>query len=346
MRVFLPMPDKKCGMTHLNLKAALIILLAFFIPQVLFCGNEISSDVQKLIEKAFTKKTPEAVIAFISAEAEKSVRPAEKRQILIILADYEERFDFFKEAVNHYLIAAENAPLAEKKTLLLKAAGAAVLADDMNKAFELCNDLLLLVQTPMSEEDAKIILYSEWLKLKFYEEGSKEFSSAILSMKKHVTDSAFKEFHPALLLTLWWIENDKRAENTLLKKFPNSIEAGIVRGEAVLSPKTFWYLMPRSFAFTETEEESELLIGSIELQSAGSTQLNPQSAAFQVGFFKTEDYAKALLAELLKKGFKASIKEDRRVSGLFYSVFVFADGNGDVLLRLKQAGYEPVPVFR
>lgn len=315
-----------------------------FIPQVLFCENELPPNVQKLIEKAFTKNTQETVIAFIKNGIENFKTSGEKISGLLILADYEERCDLFSDAVSHYLQAADIAAKPEKQ-ILIKALGAAVLADDIVKAIELSQFLQGLVQYPLSEEDAKIIIYSEWVKLKSYEEGSKEFSQVILSLKKYVTDLTFEKFHPALLLTLWWIEDDKKAENTLLKKFPNSIEAGIVKGETILSPKTFWYLLPRNYSFIKNSTEISASIPNRAESSKKDTANSSKIKFYQTGFFKTENYANALSDELTKKGFSASVKKEERASGIFYSVLVAADKNGDVQLRLKQEGYEAVAVF-
>ena len=52
-----------------------------------------------------------------------------------------------------------------------------------------------------------------------------------------------------------------------------------------------------------------------------------------------------MTAELAKKGFSAFVKKEKRAAGLFYSVLVKADGKGDVVLRLKNEGYEAVPIF-
>lgn len=316
----------------------------YVIPQVLFCQKDLPPQVQKLIEKAFTKNNQEAVIAFIKNGIEHFKTSDEKISALLILADYEERCELFSDAVRHYLQAADIAALPEKQ-ILIKALGAAVLADDMVKAIELSQFLQRLIQYPLSEEDAKIIIYSEWVKLKSYEEDSKEFSQTVLSLKKYVTDLAFKKFHPALLLTLWWIEDDKKAENTLLKKFPNSVEAGIVKGETILSPKTFWYLLPRNYVFIKTSTETSIAIPNRAESSKKETVNSSQIKFYQTGFFKTENYAKALSDELTKKGFTASIKKEERPSGIFYSVLVAADKKGNVQLALKQEGYEAVAVF-
>ena len=259
------------------------------------------------------------------------------------MADYEERFDLFLRAGRHYLEAAELSPEPERKTLLTKALGAFLLADNISESSELCrNRLLPIIETPFSKEDIKVLVIFEWLKLKSDEKSSLE------NIKKYVTDSKFSEFHPAMLLTLWWVDGDKKAENTLVKKFPNSIEAAVVRGEAFLSPKTFWYLMPQNRGFKESLADSASESVSLSQgETLGLAQNNEVPAAkfYQTGFFKTENFAKGLADELKKKGFTVTIKKEEREEDSFFSVLVKDDGKGDMVIRLKSEGYEAVPIF-
>ncbi len=222
----------------------------------------------------------------------------------------------------------------------------------IDEALDFCSARLLpLVKSPLAAEDIKILVYYEWLKIKAQGlDNEAELAVSVSTLKRYITDPAFGDFHPALLLTLWWLENDKKAEKTLLKKFSGSIEAGVVRGEVTLSPQTFWYLLPRSAAAFNggTETAARPVSEGAEKGGGGKPfkQVKESSAElFQAGFFKTEDYANAMTAELTKKGFSAFVKKEKRAAGLFYSVLVKADGKGDVVLRLKNEGYEAVPIF-
>ncbi|UTC68043.1 MULTISPECIES: hypothetical protein [unclassified Treponema] len=327
---------------ELKIKKILFFLFSLFFLHSLTAQDSLPQNIQKIIKNGFTKKTPREVSSFIEAEIKKISSNAEKIIALSVLADYEERFDLFSRAGKHYLEAAELSPEAGKKTLLTKALGAFLLADNITDASELCSSRLLpSVNEPFSKDDIKILTFFEWLKLKSEED------AALTNIKKYVVDSRFKEFHPALLLSLWWVDGDKKAENTLLKKFPNSIEAGVVRGDTILSPKTFWYLMPRNIALKETDAEDEdKPIGKTQgtVQSQES-QGNFSAKFYQTGFFKKENFAKGLSDELKKKGFTVLIKKEERGDETFFSVLVKDDGKGDMVIRLKSEGYEAVPIF-
>lgn len=339
----------------------ILFFFIFFRTAFFLSGEEaVSAKVKKIAIAAFGKNSKEEVVSFMEKEIKKLTSDTDKAAALKILADYEERSELFEAAAMHYMQAAGLCTASLKKKLFIQALASYLLADLTDKALELCHSKLLpLIKSPPEGSDIKTLVYYEWLKLKtsgFENEG--ERTVVINTLKKYMTDAVFAEFHPAILLTLWWTENDKRAENTLLKNFPGSIEAGVVRGEITLSPQTFWYLMPRSVAAaeeadgykTEAKKEETPVSGfaGAGAKEGGKTlkQLKDSSAEFfQTGFFKTEDYANAMIAELSKKGFTVFIKEEKRTSGLFYSVLVKADGKGDIVLRLKNEGYEAVPVF-
>lgn len=324
-----------------NLKKIIILILISFFLNNVIAQSSLPSNVQKIIKTAFVKKNPIEGSSFLEAEISKLSSDTEKIIALTVLADYEERFDLFSRAAKHYVEAADLSSKKEKKNLLSKALGAFLLADNITDASALYSKRLLpLVAKPFSQDDIRILVLFEWMKLKSEEKTSLE------NIKKYVTDSKFSEFHPAMLLTLWWVEGDKKAENTLIKKFPNSIEAAVVRGEAFLSPKTFWYLMPQNRGFKEyfADTGSESVLSD---QGAISEQNNEISAAkfYQTGFFKTENFAKGLGDELQKKGFTVTIKKDSRGDESFFSVLVKDDGKGDIVIRLKSEGYEAVPIF-
>lgn len=328
------------------LKKIFFLLFCVFLNS-LFSQEGLSLNLQDIIKTAFTKKNPAEVSLFLEVEIKKLNSNNEKKIALSVLADYEERFDLFSRAGKHYLEAAELSPENERKSALTKAITAFLLADNISLASELCTSRLLpMLSTSFSEDDIKILTLFEWLKLKSEEEPSLE------KIRKYVTDSKFKEFHPALLLTLWWIDGDKKAENTLLKKFPNSLEAGVVRGDTVLSPKTFWYLMPQTGEFKDFLPDSETVTESIaKPEEAGQNKApagqnqEPAAKFYQTGFFKTETFARGLADELKKKGFKVILKKEKRGKDSFFSVLVENDSKGNLVIRLKNEGYEAVPIF-
>lgn len=314
--------------------------------------TKIPKNVEKIVNSAFKQKSSDAICKSLESKIGSLKSPTEKSVAYSILADYEDRCEFFYSASRHYIKASELALPQNKKALLIKAMASALLASKTSLAYDICNEYLLpQISEKKTKDDIKVLVYSEWIKLKLLENNEVDKIDEILAtLQGYVRSSAFVEFHPAILLTLWWVDNDKKAENTLLKRFPNSLEAGIVRGSVVLSPKVFWYLMPRA-QFDDGEDD--ILLSDVEssagTQSSGAKQAAKQAESgtklYQVGFFKSVDNAKKLADKLSKKGFSSLVRKKTKKTGVFYSVLVKKDKKGDIVLRLKNEGYEAVPIF-
>lgn len=337
-----------------NLIFFLFFIFAFFLSVQRISGNEeiVSEKVKKIAEKAFSINETEKAVLNFEKEMQKLKTSEDKIAALQLLADYEDRSDLFSSAASNYIKAAKLSPESLKKNFFLKAFCSYLLGDLLDEALNLFTaELKPRIKSSSESEDSKAFVYYEWLKIKCAE-NDKDFADAVNTLKKYVTEPVFSEFHPAILLTLWWVDGDKKAENTLLKKFPNSVEAQVVKGDFVLSARTFWYLMPRS-AYIIDDFNSGIaddLTANNESEDISSQPIlnhtrTSSAKIFQTGFFKTEDYAKALNTELLEKGFSSIVKQEKRSSGTFYSVLVKADDKGDIILRLKSAGYEAVPIF-
>ncbi len=332
-------------------KTAYLSIFFFIFSLSLFCGELPSKNVEKIVNEAFKNKTPYSISKSLESKIKTLRSPIEKAQALSILADYEERCELFHSACKHYLQTSELCLDKDKKSMLIKAMGSALLGSKISLAYDICNERLLpKIQQKKDKQDIKALVYFEWIKLKLLDDDSPyTIESIIGKLRSFVMNSEFAEFHPPILLTLWWLDNDKRAENTLLKKFPNSLEAGIVRGTVTLTPKVFWYLMPRKH-IADADEEELMSEQKTAITQESSKAVKKETAThsaklYQVGYFKNVDYAKRLANELAKKGFTSIVKKKKQKTGYFYSVLVKPDKKGNMVIRLKNEGYEAVPIF-
>lgn len=325
--------------------------LFVFINILLFSAQPLPKNIQNIFETAFQSKTPQDAIIYIEKNIQDIKNIDEKVLALEILADYEVRNDFFSSAVNRYLYAADISRENEKKHIMLKAFKTSLFTDNIETALNISKKLTVLINGQYKSEDLEFLVYSRLLKLYTTyqtinqsdlqtDKNSQNENESLIELKKYLTDSNFSKYHPLILLTLWWIQNDQKAKNTLKVKFPNSMETHIVESEITLSPKAFWYFMPRYSLQNDAEINPEQLTAYTNEQSTQPAKIK----YFQVGFFKTENYANALAAELSKKGFNAFVKKQNRSQEIFFHVLVNSiDEN--TLLKLKSEGYEAVPFF-
>ncbi|MGP1438719.1 MAG: SPOR domain-containing protein [Treponema sp.] len=111
-----------------------------------------------------------------------------------------------------------------------------------------------------------------------------------------------------------------------------------MKGEAIILPTTFWYLLPSN----KTYYDEELPLPSLD---SSSTKISVP-IAYQIGFFKNKEYANSQAKKLSEKGYVVEIKEEKRESGtLYFAVFVIEKENGNTGARLKNEGYETFPIF-
>lgn len=303
--------------------------------------------VKALAEKAFAQKNTAAVSAVFQKGIDSLPQQQAQCQALRLWADYETHAGAYSEAASHYRQAAK---LCSDNELLLHAIKAQLCGGDFEAARRSLKEIFaLLPQTEADRRYRTAAVYTAWLLL-----AEDTATRAIPLLKRYAEMQAFAEYHPALLFTLWWADADENAKRRLLQEFPNSIEAKTVRGESAVAPSVFWYFMPK----TERAFQPLSGIGSTNMpdaQPAGGVPLQKntrqneqvrQPAYYQLGFYRTKSYADNLAAELRKKHFIPIIKEEMRPSGtLYFAVLVEENRDGDIGLRLRDAGYEAFPVF-
>jgi hypothetical protein len=140
---------------------------------------------------------------------------------------------------------------------------------------------------------------------------------------------------PAILLSLWYIEGDKKSADTLVALYPLSPEAAIVLGKAAMLPAPFWFFSPRKGV-------TALDAGETPASVSGKSS----TVRLQTGLFRNEDNAKKLVSELAAKGFTATITQETRSSGVAYYVVSVAENVlGTMEAQLKNAGFDCYPIY-
>ena len=332
-----------------------------------FAEPALQPAVQTLAQKAFAQKTDAAVRQFFEKNLTTLPNAQAKVQALTLLADYEQHNGNYSNAADCYRQAAEFDTTDKKTALLLDAIRALLCGGSMDSARSLLSEIAAAL--PVSDEDPyyrRAVVYDTWRLL-----AEDRADRAIPLITAYTKKKSFSEYHPALLFTLWWVNDDEDAKQRLLKEYPSGMEAAAVNGTVTVQPSTFWYLMPRSGLAQQTvtggsaaKTSTSSKAAAVSVQSSKSNSASPQSTAiqpaktgtgheaqakpayYQLGFYKTKKYAEALAADLQKKHFTPIIKEETRPSGtVYFAVLVKENAAGDMGLRLKDAGYEAFPIF-
>jgi len=330
-----------------------------------------SQAAQQAVASAFALNDSAKVIASLVSQSAKASSPADKKLMLSALADYEERLSLFVDARKHFNEAAFADPAGRDDAYILDAARCALVSGDTEQAEGLVRAILLTSFSDPMLVRARV--YSAWIQL-----AAGDAADALPQIRTCAANTAFADYAPALLFTLWWSDNDSAAKTRLLSDFSTSPEASIVRGEIRLSPAPFWYLMVRNGTLvadfardgnaalaTVTTPPTGTTPATVSAPSSATTPASTTSASTtpasttppataqaspavhagtvwqQTGFFKNREYAEELNGKLVKLGFKPVIREEKRPSGIIYfSVLVPEDAERSTEKRLKDAGFE------
>ncbi len=349
-------------MRSLPTPAVKLVTLLFLLSST--AGALTAQTASSAIEKAFTEDSSAAVISALIQSAASVPAGSDRKQILSVLADYEERLSFLEAAGKHYHEAAFALPSARDDALLLHSARCAMSVGDSETADGLIRAVLL---TSFDQDVLnRARLYAAWLQL-----SSGDSAAALTLLRSYAGNAGFSAYAPALLFTLWWADGDTESAKTLTEKFPGSPEAAILRGEATLSGGPFWYLMDRRSARTLAASVSSgsPVAAPVDAGAAASASAivveNPADSPVapsgtpsatdsgssgavwqQLGFFRIRSYADELSAKLRTKGFVPVIREETRPSGtVYFAVLVKEDSGGTIGPRLKDAGFESFPLF-
>jgi cell division septation protein DedD len=359
----------------------LVFLISFVYAEPLdtlrkpLLGQSSAPDFADRLEKSLDKAATSDDALSLLAEFFPAVKDSEaERRLLLRWASLLELSGRWEEAASRYEEAAFAVPGRRDTDSLLASARDWLAAGETEKASAILK--VLGVASADKKVQAKARVLEGWAALIA---GRPEEAQAIADAS--AAEATVRETQLAALVLLWASSNgsDRAAAAARISKgFPGSPEAAMVESGEV-PPAAHWLLtqaggatrpasapkpgspiadFPASGAANpETKPEAKPASapepkavpegsaptkGAAEPFDAGSSRV----AAYQIGAFSEEGNATALVKELGKKGFPASIVRKDRGGRTIWSVIIQAGADADaLLLRLKDAGYEAYPIF-
>ena len=310
-------------------KAAFAALLFNLIASSLFAA-EMSQRASAALSSIFEKPLGAQMNAALSHELGRLSSAKEKRELLAAFADFEEGAGLYESAAAHYTQAAEvgGAGTVEYFSLSLNAARCFMYLNEAQKANELIEKILANCFDSATLFRARF--YSVCARL-----SGKESEQAIAQLRACLSIEGFAPFLPQMLFILWYVAGDANAGARLVASYPSSVESAIVRGEASVLPRAFWYLMPTG---RKPKDEGPSATVAAASSSAGNSVTGRWQ---QTGFFRSRANAEMQSEQLGKAGFRVFIREERRQNGdVFFSVLIPEDEAGHTAIKLKENGFE------
>ncbi len=285
-----------------------------------------------------------------------TLKGAEKRSALAFLASVQEQAGLFTDAEKTFVEAAaigggdaEGMPKKSNEDLVVDAVRCALSCGNYSSADSYLNSA---VRNSKNENIiATVKLYEQWSNL-CKAESQKDIEEPLALLTAYAKLDSMKSVRPSILLTLWHLGGEDKWASELKKSYPKSPEAAIVKGESQQLPSPFWFFVPRKgsvvpeVAGQTIAVESPAAPKSSETKTESSKEASEKPLKQQLGLFRDQANAKALVEKVTEKGFKAYITTEKRASGTtYYLVVVDENKNGTMGNELRNAGFECYPLF-
>lgn len=322
--------------------AGLIMILA---PFSLFAEKK----AWELVNESTKKTSADESADYLMTEASKLTVPEEKRACYAFLGNLQEMLGLYDLAEKSYVTAAgiaagdaEKMPERSNEQLVLDAVRCALNGGNYGRADSYLNSAVRNSKNPKIQSYIK--LYSVWSNL-CRAETKEDLEEPVAMLKAYSGVTSMKSVQPAVLLTLWYITGETSYSTEIKSRFPDSIEASIVKGDSQLLPSPFWYFIPKSGEATpETgtvKDAPKTADTAKKLTVQDSSEKSEEvSGKLQLGLFSSADNAKHLVDEVKEKGFDAYYEKQTKPSGnVYYTVFVNPK-DSTTADALRSAGYE------
>ena len=296
-----------------------------------------------MISAAAKKSSVAESISYLTKNVGSLKNEADKKTVYAFLGAVQEQAGKFDDAKKSYAYGAGLSGPTNSERLAISAIRCALSSGDSESAES------FLKSSVKNSKDANISalvkLYSEWVKL-IRAKNEKETENAISRLKGFVGENSMKSVQPSVLLTLWHLTGDSSYSAKIKSQFPASPEARIVKGEIQILPTPYWFFVPRKgTAIPEVFQIEESAPAASEKTEAAKNS-HEKIVRQQLGLFRDEENAKALVKKAKSKGFDAKITSEKRPSGTtYYIVVVDENKNKTIGDELRTAGFDCYPVF-
>ncbi|MCQ2241581.1 SPOR domain-containing protein [Treponema sp.] len=346
-------------------------ILCFTAILVFAQSKKTAEDIRK---KALEQETVLDSIDYLKANTDYSATAADKRAVLYFTATLQEQLGLYTDASLSYAKAAgiaggqaKNMPKVSTEEIVISAVRASLSSGD----WETAESYLANIRSSKTEKIvAYTNLYTIWCQL-CKASSVNETGDSIAMLRAYSTMQSMKSVKPQVLLTLWYLTDDKNCAQTLKSEYPTSPETAIVNGTGQIMSVPFWYFVPRGessgAAIPQTESTSKVepekkeyvppkkIDSDIPAESApifqGNSNPSKQEAIplrnktagkkQQLGLFKSKANADELIIKVRAKNFDAYAYSETRASGTTYYIVV-VDENSSLTMgkKLKDAGFD------
>ncbi|MBO4321324.1 MAG: SPOR domain-containing protein [Treponema sp.] len=354
-------------------------LSRLFLGFALFCVSSplfALSTAQEIKSQAMQKASIDDSISYIHSSIKNAASDADKRSLYYFVGTLEELTGLYDEASSSYAKAAgiaagdaKGMPKVTTEQIVIDAVRCSLNCGDYSTAESYLNSS---VRSSKNQTIlAHVKLYSVWADL-CRAKNVAETAGSVATLKAYAESEYMKSVRPAVLLTLWYITGSGQYGEEVKKQFPNSPEAGIVKGSVNVLSVPFWYFVPRAVSEAEvtstnsfssassgkttastttttttttTKTTVTTTTGSAKTETSTSSAKTEKKVREQLGLFRNKENADTLIKDLKAKGFTGYSYTETRASGTtYYIVVVDENKDGTMGKKLRAAGFDCYPV--
>ena len=228
------------------------IFLACVLSLCALCVSAQSAKLsaKQLRDKSFKEASIHETISCLKSNMSDLASDSDRRSVLYLTALLQEQLGLYTEASKNYAQAAgiaasdaEGMPKVSAETLVLCAVRTALCAGEFDTADSYLNSA---VRSSKNENvKAYVNLYSVWSAL-CRASTLNETKDSVALLTAYASMQSMYPVKASVLLTLWYLTDEKQYAQALQKEFPNSPEYGITKGNVQIMSVPFWYFVPRA----------------------------------------------------------------------------------------------------
>ncbi len=357
----------------MNRKIVSIAFALFVFSRSLVFSGEVKRSALSIKNTSLQMESVQEAIVYLQSQVDNTLTASDKKSVLLYLANLQEQLGVYSQSSESYVRAykvsgttAKDMPVFSDDEIVLCIVRTYLCCGEWEKARSYLVYSLLNASDKSVASRAK--LYDSWCFL-CSASSSSDTDRTIDILRSYLLDDSMGIVHSQILLTLWYLTQEKSYADELQAKFPGSVECAVAKGRVQIMSVPFWYFVPKSSGAgansskvssaaanssenarkpetkSESPKKTENESASAKTQSSSSSASAMKSAKSferqQLGLFKNYDNAKALEQKVIAAGFSAYIESEVRSSGTkYYLVYVNEDSQKTVGERLKKAGFD------
>ncbi|MBE6349306.1 MAG: hypothetical protein E7062_00940 [Spirochaetaceae bacterium] len=199
----------------------------------------ISPSLQPEVKKLLEKENVHTLVSSLDTLLQKATLTTDKEILSCFGASLYKLMGDFPKASLWYEKTAQFASEEKGISYILASVQCSLTEGNTTKADTLLKSVSKKTVSQLQKNLIKVYALWSWI---YKTEKTEDLYEPLVILESYTSVESMKDMHPSLLLILFSLTQKDAYKESLLKKFPNSPEALIIKEKAQFLPGPFWYL--------------------------------------------------------------------------------------------------------